>query len=288
VTRRPRTTGPSLLTRIFAHLALVVLVAVVLYPVMLVCKKAFEPGRDFALSASPIPKEVTLDHFRTLFGSRGSHGEHLFVRQALNSIVIALATTVVGVFLSCTAAYALSRFRFPGRKAGLTTFVVVQMFPATLLIMPLYVVLDKLGLLNSITGLVLVYSTTAIPFCVWTLKGYFDSLPRELEEAARIDGASPWLIFRRIILPLAKPGLAVTGLFSFMTAWNEFILASTFMTSESRYTLPVLIQSSVGQFSTQYGIFAAGAIVTSVPVMAVFYVLQKYLVGGLTAGAVKG
>lgn len=288
MTRRSTTTGPKLLTRIFAHLALVVLVAVVLYPVMLVCKKAFEPGRDFALSASPIPKEVTLDHFRTLFGSRGSHGEHLFVRQALNSILIALATTVVGVFLSCTAAYALSRFRFPGRKAGLTTFVVVQMFPATLLIMPLYVVLDKLGLLNSITGLVLVYSTTAIPFCVWTLKGYFDSLPRELEEAARIDGASPWLIFRRIILPLAKPGLAVTGLFSFMTAWNEFILASTFMTSESRYTLPVLIQSSVGQFSTQYGIFAAGAIVTSVPVMAVFYVLQKYLVGGLTAGAVKG
>jgi arabinogalactan oligomer/maltooligosaccharide transport system permease protein len=195
---------------------------------------------------------------------------------------------VVGVVLSCTAAYALSRFRFPGRKTGLTTFVVVQMFPSTLLIMPLYVVLDKLGLLNSITGLVLVYSTTAIPFCVWTLKGYFDGLPRELEEAARIDGASAWLIFRKIILPLARPGLAVTALFSFMTAWNEFILASTFMTSESRYTLPVLIQSSVGEFSSQYGLFAAGAIVTSVPVMAVFYVLQKYLVGGLTAGAVKG
>lgn len=282
------TRQPKLLTRVVAHLALLVLVAVVLYPVMLVCKKAFEPGRDFALSASPIPHELTLDHFRSLFGSRGSNGEHLFVRQALNSIVIALATTVVGVFISCTAAYALSRFRFPGRKAGLTTFVVVQMFPATLLIMPLYVVLDKLGLLNSMTGLVLVYSTTAIPFCVWTLKGYFDSLPRELEEAARIDGASPWMIFRKIILPLAKPGLAVTGLFSFMTAWNEFILASTFMTNESHYTLPVLIQSSVGQFSTQYGVFAAGAIVTSVPVMAVFYVLQKYLVGGLTAGAVKG
>ncbi len=282
------TRQPKLLTRMFAHLALLVLVAVVLYPVMLVCKKAFEPGRDFALSASPIPHELTLDHFRSLFGSRGSNGEHLFVRQALNSIVIAVATTVVGVFISCTAAYALSRFRFPGRKAGLTTFVVVQMFPATLLIMPLYVVLDKLGLLNSMTGLVLVYSTTAIPFCVWTLKGYFDSLPRELEEAARIDGASPWMIFRKIILPLAKPGLAVTGLFSFMTAWNEFILASTFMTNESHYTLPVLIQSSVGQFSTQYGVFAAGAIVTSVPVMAVFYVLQKYLVGGLTAGAVKG
>ena len=282
------TRQPRLATRIAAHLAVIVLVMVVLYPVMLVVKKAFEPGRDFALSPSPIPTTLTLDNFRGLFGSRGSHGEYLFVRQALNSVVIALATTVVGVFLSCTAAYALSRFRFPGRKTGLTTFVVVQMFPSTLLIMPLYVVLDKLGLLNSITGLVLVYSTTAIPFCVWTLKGYFDGLPRELEEAARIDGASAWLIFRKIILPLARPGLAVTALFSFMTAWNEFILASTFMTSESRYTLPVLIQSSVGEFSSQYGLFAAGAIVTSVPVMAVFYVLQKYLVGGLTAGAVKG
>jgi len=283
VTRQPR-----LATRILAHLAVIVLVMVVLYPVMLVVKKAFEPGRDFALSPSPIPTTLTLDNFRGLFGARGSHGEYLFVRQALNSVVIALATTVVNVFLSCTTAYALSRFRFPGRKTGLTTFVVVQMFPSTLLIMPLYVVLDKLGLFNSITGLVLVYSTTAIPFCVWTLKGYFDGLPRELEEAARIDGASAWLIFRKIILPLARPGLAVTALFSFMTAWNEFILASTFMTSESRYTLPVLIQSSVGEFSSQYGLFAAGAIVTSVPVMAVFYVLQKYLVGGLTAGAVKG
>ena len=269
------TRQPRLATRIFAHLAVIVLVMVVLYPVMLVVKKAFEPGRDFALSPSPIPTTLTLDNFRGLFGARGSHGEYLFVRQALNSVVIALATTVVGVFLSCTAAYALSRFRFPGRKTGLTTFVVVQMFPSTLLIMPLYVVLDKLGLLNSITGLVLVYSTTAIPFCVWTLKGYFDGLPRELEEAARIDGASAWPIFRKIILPLARPGLAGTALFSFMT-------------SESRYTLPVLIQSSVGEFSSQYGLFAAGAIVTSVPVMAVFYVLQKYLVGGLTAGAVKG
>jgi len=167
-------------------------------------------------------------------------------------------------------------------------FLVVQMFPATLLLLPLYVILNKLGLLNSIAGLVLVYSTTAIPFCVWTLKGYFDSLPRELEEAARIDGASPWLIFRRIILPLARPGIAVTALFSFMTAWNEFIMASTFMTDESRYTLPVLIQQSVGQYNEDYGLFAAGAIVTSIPVMIAFYVLQRYLVGGLTAGAVKG
>lgn len=279
---------PHRLWWMLAHLGLVIVCAVVLYPVLLVCKKAFEPGRHFALSASPLPHALTLDHFHDLFNARGGHGELLFLRHTINSVIVALSTTVVGVVVSCTAAYALSRFRFPGRAAGLTSFLVVQMFPATLLLLPLYVILDKLGLLNSLTGLVLVYSTTAIPFCVWTLKGYFDTLPRELEEAARIDGASQWMIFRKIILPLTRPGIAVTALFSFMTAWNEFIMASTFMTDESKYTLPVLIQSSVGQFSADWGLFAAGAIVTSVPVMIAFYVLQKYLVGGLTAGAVKG
>jgi len=282
------TRPPRLGWRVLAHAGIIALVAAVLYPMMLVCKKAFEPGRAFALSASPIPRSLTLDHFRDFFGAKSGDGSLLFLSSTLNSVVIALATTVVGVTLSCTAAYALSRFRFTGRTASLTTFLVVQMFPATLLLLPLYVVLDKLHLLNSIAGLVLVYSTTAIPFCVWTLKGYFDTLPRELEEAARIDGASPWLIFRRIILPLARPGIAVTALFSFMTAWNEFIMASTFLTDESRYTLPVLIQSSVGQFTADWGLFAAGAVVTSIPVMVAFYVLQKYLVGGLTAGAVKG
>ncbi len=280
--------GPRGSVRVLTYVGLVILCAVVLYPVMLVCKKAFEPGSQFALSASPVPHSFTLGHFSDLFTSRGANGELLFLRHAVNSIVVALLTTVVGVTISCTAAYALSRFKFPGRKTGLTMFLVVQMFPATLLLLPLYVILNKLGLLNSIVGLVLVYSTTAIPFCVWTLKGYFDSLPRELEEAARIDGASPWMIFVKIILPLSRPALAVTALFSFMTAWNEFIMASTFMTNQTRYTLPVLIQSSVTEFSADWGLFAAGAVVTSLPVMVAFYVLQKYLVGGLTAGAVKG
>jgi arabinogalactan oligomer/maltooligosaccharide transport system permease protein len=270
------------------YAGLILMVAVVLYPVLLVCRTALEPGTQTALSASPVPSGLSTEHFGELFGARGPHGELLFLRHALNSIIVALLTTVVGVILSCTAAYALSRFKFPGRKAGLTMFLVVQMFPATLLLLPLYVILNKLGLLNSIAGLVLVYSTTAIPFCVWTLKGYFDSLPRELEEAARIDGASQWMIFRRIMLPLARPGIAVTALFSFMTAWNEFIMASTFMTNPDRYTLPVLIQQSVTEHSADYSVFAAGAVVTSIPVMIAFYWLQRFLVGGLTAGAVKG
>jgi arabinogalactan oligomer/maltooligosaccharide transport system permease protein len=288
---RPKTARrdrPSTGVMVATYAGLIAVTAVVLYPVMLVIKKAFEPGRHFALSASPVPEHATLEHFNSLLGSTGADGELLFLRYAFNSAVVALGTTIIGVFLSCTAAYALSRHRFSGRRVGLTTFLVVQMFPATLLIMPLYVLLNRLGMLNSLLGLILVYTTTAIPFCVWTLKGYFDSLPRELEEAARIDGASHWGVFFRIVLPLAKPGIAVTALFSFMTAWNEFILASTFMTDESSYTLPVLLQSSVGKYSADWGVFAAGALLTSLPVMILFYFLQKYLVGGLTAGSVKG
>ena len=279
---------PRLPIVIAVHVGIALATAMVLYPVVLVVKKAFEPGRQFALSASPVPRALTLDHFRDLLGARGSHGELSFLHHAGASLAVAIATTAVGIALSCTAAYALSRFRFPGRTSALTGFLVVQMFPASLLIIPLYVLLHQLGLLNSLSGLVLVYSTTAIPFCVWTLKGYFDSLPRELFEAARVDGAGPFRIFWTIVLPLARPGIAVTALFSFMTAWNEFIMASTFLTDEGKYTLPVMLQSSVGQFSADWGRFAAGALVTSLPVMALFYVLQKFLVGGLTAGAVKG
>lgn len=279
---------PSKLRQFLVYLGMTVLTSVVLYPVMVVLKKAFEPGRNFALSPSPIPAEFTLEHFENLVTASNSNGDLLFLRYALNSTMVAVATTIIGLSLACTAAYALSRFRFAGRRMGLATFLAVQMFPGTLLLMPLYVILDKLGLLNELLGLVLVYSTTAIPFCVWTLKGYFDSLPRELEEAARLDGASSFGIFWKIMLPLAKPGIAVTALFSFMTAWNEFILASTFLTDDSAYTLPVLLKSSVGQYSADWGLFAAGAVLTSLPVMALFYFLQGFLVGGLTAGSVKG
>jgi arabinogalactan oligomer/maltooligosaccharide transport system permease protein len=274
--------GPRLITRILVHLIIVVVTLLVLYPVALVLKKAVEPGQEFALSPSPIPSGLTTAHFRDVVAQ-----PHFF-RYALNSAVIALGTTFVGVALSCTAAYALSRFRFGGRRQALAAFLVVQMFPSTLLLIPLYVLLDHLGLLNTLLGLVLVYATTAIPFCVWTLKGYFDTLPRELEEAARIDGASAWGVFFRVVLPLSRPAIAVTSLFSFMTAWNEFILAGTFMTDERSYTLPVLLHNYIGEYHAEWGHFAAGAILTSLPVMALFYLLQRYLVGGLTAGSVKG
>ena len=143
-------------------------------------------------------------------------------------------------------------------------------------------------LLNSLAGLTIVYASTSVPFSTWMLKGYFDTIPKEMEEAAYVDGASRWTTFWRIVLPLSAPALVVTALFSFMTAWNEFILASTLMTDARLYTLPVALQQQVGDFHTNWGQFAAGAILTSAPVMALFYALQKHLVGGLTAGGVKG
>ncbi len=276
--------------RIWAHAVLILASIVALYPVSWVLKMALSPGRSFGTSSSPIPEAVTLEHFRRVLSTSGPGGEWLFGRQLLNSLIVSGATTIVGVLLATTAAYAFSRFRFAGRDRLLSTFLITQMFPATMVMIPLYVILDHLHLLDSWTGLVLVYSTTALPFCVFMLKGYFDTIPTELEEAALIDGASRVRIFFTLILPLARPAIAVTALFSFMTAWNEFILAATFMATDVGYTLPVVLKSYVGSKSaaTDWPAFAAGAVLVSVPVMALFFALEKHIVSGLTAGGVKG
>jgi arabinogalactan oligomer/maltooligosaccharide transport system permease protein len=238
---------------------------------------------DRLRAIAPFPEHASISNFTSVMSDQP------FARWLANSAIVAIATTVLGVFLACTAGYAFSRFRFPGRRAGLMSFLVSQMFPGVLTLIPLYIVLVKwLGLGSTRTGLVLAYATTAIPFCVWMLKGYFDTIPRDLEEAALIDGAGPALIFRKIVLPLAKPAIAVTALFSFMTGWNEFILAATLMDKENMYTAPVGLRFFVGGFSQQWGYFAAGAIIVSIPVVALFFYLQKYLVSGLTAGSVKG
>ena len=279
---------PGLLAQLAAHGLLLLASVVAIYPVLWVVGMAFTPGQAMTMDVNPVPDAVTLDHFQAVLGSTSAQGGWLFGRQLLNSLVVAFATSAVGITLACTAGYAFSRWRFPGRDAALSLFLTTQMFPGVVMAIPLYILMDALHLLNSWWGLSLVYATTAVPFCTWNLKGYFDTIPRELEEAAIMDGASRWTTFTRVVLPLARPALAVTALFSFMTAWNEFILAATFLSDERAFTLPVVLQGYVGDFGTAWGRFAAGAIVVSLPVMALFFALQRHLVEGLTAGSVKG
>ena len=274
--------------RIWPHAVLAPAAFVALYPALWVLKTALSRSQQLDPSPSPLPREWVFDQFRAVLSTTDSAGHWLFGRQLLNSLTVAGATTLVGLLLACTAAYAFSRFRFPGREMGLAALLLTQVFPSVVMMVPLYLILKNLHLLDSLAGLVLVYATTSVPFSAFMLKGYFDTLPRELEEAAAVDGASRWTAFWRVMLPLARPALVVTALFGFMSAWNEFVLASTLLTSERSFTLPVALQRHIGEYQTNWGLFAAGAILTSLPVMALFYALQKHLVGGLTAGGVKG
>ncbi len=269
-------------TRLLSHVILIIVTLLTLYPVIWVLKMAFSPVQGFSTSLNPIPSEVSLENFTYLFN------ETYFLRWGLNSLIVAVATTLVGIFFSCTAAYAFSRFRFPGRREMLLGFLVTQMFPGVMMMIPLYLLISSLGLLDSLTGLVLVYSTTSLPFSTWMLKGYFDTIPKDLEESAIMDGATRGMIFWKIIIPLARPAIAVVALFSFMSAWNEFILAATFMNQESMYTLPVGLKMMVGQYSTEWGHFSAASLLVSFPIVALFFYLQKHLVSGLMAGGVKG
>lgn len=280
----------SLLRQVLTHVALALVTLATLYPVLWVLKMALTAGQAFSMDPVPIPplSEITLQNFVDVVTTTTADGRWLFGRQLFNSLFVATVTSAIGIALSCTAGYSMSRWGFPGRDTGMALFLITQMFPGVVMAVPLYILLDELAMLDSMMGLSLVYATTAVPFCTWNLKGYFDTIPRELEEAALMDGASRWITFRRIILPLAKPALVVTGLFSFMTAWNEYILAATFLGKEEAFTLPVVLNGYVGEFGTDWGRFAAGAVLVSLPVMALFFALQKQLVEGLTAGSVKG
>lgn len=271
-----------------AHLVLLVATCVALYPVLWVVAIALRGDGALDPSIIPWPSEPSLANFETVVLASDAQGRWLFGRQLAASIVVSTASAIVGIVIATTAGYALSRWRFPGRDAGLGLLLITQMFPSVAMAVPLYVLLDELSLLDTWSGLVLVYASSAIPFGVFSLKGYFDTIPRDLEEAAMVDGATRFGAFVRVVLPAARPALAVTALFAFMTAWNEFVLAATFIGEEARFTLPVALQRFVGSYDARWGPFAAGAILVSVPVMALFYALQRHLVSGLTSGGVKG
>jgi arabinogalactan oligomer/maltooligosaccharide transport system permease protein len=218
----------------------------------------------------------------------GGVTEWLFGRQLVNSLVVSAGAALVGVGIAIPAAYALARFDFVGKRAGERALLATQMFPAVASAVPLYMLLDALGLLDSRTGLILCYSTTSVPFAIFQLRAAFETIAVDLEEAAMVDGATRVQAFVRVVLPAARPAIAVTVLFAFMSAYNEFILAATLLGREEMFTLPVVLQRYLGEHGANWPAFAAGALVVSAPVMALFYLVQRHLVAGLTAGAVKG
>ncbi len=272
-----------------AHVILVTACAFAVYPLLWVITLAVSPtGPGAEARLLPLVTAPSLDNFRTVVGWGTSGGAALFAHQLANSLVVSLATAFVAIAVATPAAYALARFPFVGSKAGLRGLLATQMFPTVASAVPLYLLLDALHLLDSRAGLVLVYASTAVPFAIFQLRGSFLAIPVDIEEAAMVDGATRARAFFLVVLPAARPAIAVTGLFAFMSAWNEFILAATLLSRKSAYTLPVVIQSYVQEQSTSWGPFAAGAILVSVPVMALFYVAQRQLVSGLTQGGVKG
>lgn len=268
------------------HLALIGAAVVAIFPVLWVLLSSFKPNEVIKTQTDlqVLPEPWTLENYRAVLGQN----DREFLHWMWNSVAVALGTTVIGVFLAATAGYAFSRYRFPGYRPALTSFLVAQMFPGVILLVPIYKIVVDLGLLDTKAALILAYSTIAVPFCVWMLKGYFDTIPISLEEAARIDGLTPFGTFWRIVMPLSLPGIAVTAFYTFITAWNEVIFANVFLTETENFTLPIGLRTYVFQFEQQYGWLTAGAVIVTIPAVIMFLLAQRYLVSGLTRGGVKG
>jgi len=270
--------------RLLIHLVLMLACVLSVYPVLRVIGISLRPGdRLLSTSLAIIPDDASLEAYRTVLV------EKEFLVWVWNSIAITSATAVIGVILSATSAYAFSRWKFPGRAPGLIFLLSTQMIPAPMLMVPIYILATKLGLTQSYRGLVLAYSVTSVPFSIWTLKGYYDTIPHDLEEAAFIDGASSLSAFWRIILPLSAPALVIVFLFNFMAAWSDYLLARVMIASErSLWTWVLGVRDFQSQFQTQWGLFSAASIMVMIPVVALFLYSSKWLISGLTLGSVKG
>jgi len=227
-----------------------------------------------------LPSRITFEHYGTLL-------EHTsFAVNLLNSLIVAVGSVLFGLAVSVPAAYAFSRFRFSGRRLLMTQFLVINMFPIVLLIIPLFVLMRSLGLLDTFIGIIAGHSTFAIPFAIWMLTSYMNSIPKELDEAAVIDGASRLQVIRLILLPLVMPGLATTAIYIFVTSWNEYLFAMM-LSGENVRTVTVALQNFIGEFTVQWGLLTAGGTLVAIPVTILFLIVQRRLVSGLTSGAVK-
>ena len=262
-----------------SHITLLHFVVITLIPILWIFDIALSPGNALG---GEIGDSFTDEHFVKIL-----EGESFWL-WFRNSLIVSVGTSLLGLVIAIPAGYAFSRYKFTGRDVSMFAFLLVQMFPGIIILVPYFLVMKTLGLLNSHLGLILAYCVTALPLCVWMLKGFFDTVPHELEEAATLDGCNQFQVFTKVVLPLSLPAVAVTALFSFLAAWNEFLLALTFNTSNDMYTLPVGLASLISATGQAWGDFAAASILVSLPVALLFLFFQKFLIEGLAAGGVKG
>ncbi|MFB6532317.1 MULTISPECIES: sugar ABC transporter permease [unclassified Streptomyces] len=270
----------SPLASVALHVTLIVASVIAVFPVLWVLLTSLKPAK-YAITTDFF-KETTLENYTNLLNDTP------FLTWFGNSLLVAALTTVIGVFISATTGYAVSRFRFPGKRGLMWTLLITQMFPVAVLIVPIYNIMASMGLLNQPAGLVITYLTIAVPFCAWMMKGFFDTIPREIDESGYVDGLTPFGTFWRLILPLAKPGIAVTAFYSFITAWGEVAYASAFMVGDENLTLAGGLQKFVNQYGAQWGPMAAASVLIAIPAALVFLFAQRHLVTGMSAGAVKG
>lgn len=273
----------GILQKTLTHVVLIVFALISIFPIWQVFNISLRPGNQLlSTSLELIPGGATFENYVRLFAEKD------FLRWIFNSTFVSLVVTITGVAFASTAGYGFSRFKFMGKKLGLLSLLTTQMFPATMLLLPMYIMLVKLGLINTYLGIIIVYSATALPFCIWTMKGYYDTIPQSLEEAARIDGCTQLSAFYKIILPLAAPALVITALFSFMTAWSEYLVAAQILQDTLLWTLPLGLKSFEASMSTEWGLYGAASLIVMIPVVLLFLALSRWLVSGLTLGSVKG
>ncbi|MFB4167750.1 sugar ABC transporter permease [Virgibacillus sp. JSM 102003] len=265
------------------YIIIAIVSIIIFYPLIWTVGMSLNQGSSL-YSSSIIPENFSLEHYKWLFSDSSD-----YLIWYKNSLIVSSFVAAGSVILTSLIAYAFSRYQFVGRKNGLYVFLLLQMFPVMMAMVALYIFLNMIGLLDTLSGLILIYLGGQIPFNAWLVKGYFDTIPRELDQAARIDGAGHLRVFWSIMLPLAKPILAVVALFNFMMPMFDFLLPSIVLTSESNYTLAVGLFNFINdQFSNNFTRFAAGSILVAIPIAGIYLFLQRYLISGLTAGGSKG
>ncbi|MFD5704199.1 carbohydrate ABC transporter permease [Streptomyces lasiicapitis] len=272
---------PSLAARIGLPLSVAALLVFTLFPVYWMVSTALDP-KALTRGSDLLPSGISFEHFDFVF-DRGNFGQYL-----LNSAIVGIATILAAALLSLFAAIAVARFKFKFRTSVLIMVLIVQMVPLEALVIPLFIQMRDYEMLNSLLGLSIVYIALSLPFAIWTLRGFVAAVPKEVEEAAYIDGASWFRMFWSVLLPLVAPGLVATSIFAFITAWNEFVFAYTFMKGNDKYTAAVGIFQFFGENTTSWGPVMASSTLVTVPVMLFFVVVHRRLGSGLAAGAVKG